>query len=41
MLVTGKLAITPLLKELGEELILFSKTTGSELLVEHKNFMIP
>ena len=41
MLVSGKMAITPLWKELGEELIPFSKTTGSELSDEHKNFMIP
>ena len=41
MLVSGKMAITPLWKELGEEVIPFSKTTGSELSDEHKNFMIP
>ena len=41
MLVSGKMAITPLWKELGEEVIPFSKTTGSELWDEHKNFMIP
>ena len=40
MLVSGKMAITPLLKELGEELIPFSETTGSELSDEHKNFII-
>ena len=39
MLVSGKMAITPLWKELGEEVIPFSKTTGSELSDEH--FMIP
>ena len=41
MLVSGKMALTPLWKELGEEAIPFSKTTGSELSDEHKNFMIP
>ena len=41
MLVSGKMAITSLWKELGEEVIPFSKTTGSELSDEHKNFMIP
>ena len=41
MLVSGKMAITPLWKELGEEVIPFSKTTGSELSYEHKNFIIP
>ena len=35
------MAITPLWKELGDEVIPFSKTTGSELLDEHKTFMIP
>ena len=40
MLVSGKMAITPLWKELGEEVIPFWKTTGSELSDEHKNFMI-
>ena len=40
MLVSGKMAITPLWKELGEEVIPFSKTTGSELSDEHKSFMI-
>ena len=41
MLVSGKMAITSLWKELGEEVIPFSKTTGSELSDEHFNFMIP
>ena len=41
MLVSGKMAITLLWKELGEEVILFLKSTGSELSDEHKNFMIP
>ena len=41
MLVSGKMAITPLWNELGEEVIPFLKTTGSELSDEHKNFMIP
>ena len=41
MLVSGKMSITPLWKELGEEVIQFPKTTGSELCDEHKNFMIP
>ena len=40
MLVSGKMAITPLWKELGEEVIPFLKTTGSKLSDEHKNFMI-
>ena len=40
MLVSGKMAITSLWKELGEEVIPFSKTTGSELSDEHKSFMI-
>ena len=39
MLISGKMAITPLWKELGKEVIPFSKTTGSELSDEH--FMIP
>ena len=41
MLVSGKMAMTPLWKELGKEVIPFLKTTGSELSDEHKNFMIP
>ena len=41
MLVSGKMAITSLWKELGEEVIPFSKTTGTELSDEDKNFMIP
>ena len=41
MLVSGKMEITSLWKELGEEVIPFSKTTRSELSDEHKNFMIP
>ena len=41
MLVSGKMAITPLWKELGEEVIPFLKTARSELSNEHKNFMIP
>ena len=39
--VSGKMAISPLWKELGEKVIPFSKTTGTELSDEHKNFMIP
>ena len=39
--VSGKMAISPLRKELGEKVIQFSKTTGTELSDEHKNFMIP
>ena len=41
MLVSGKMAITPLWKELGEKVIPFLKTKGTELSDEHKNFMIP
>ena len=41
ILVSREMAITPLWKERGEEVIPFSKTTGSELSDEHKNFMIP
>ena len=39
--VSGKMAISPLWKELGEKVIPFSKSTGTELSDEHKNFMIP
>ena len=37
MLVSGKMAITPLWKDIGEEVIPFLKTTGSELSDEHKS----
>ena len=41
MLVSGKMAITPLWKELLSRSNTISKTKGSELSDEHKNFMIP